>query len=100
MSGVPPHASLLMATEKLEWGPNTCVIVNARWALPWMWRRRNTDLEFVMLITSAWMLDCCGEREELMNDHPVFVVMAEHSAVLEVFNVRHSSSILKGWRKC
>lgn len=61
--------------------------MNGRWVLPWMWQRRNTDLEFVMHVTCEWMLALCGEGEELTDEHPVFGVMKKHCAVLWVFTV-------------
>lgn len=32
-----------------------CIVMNAQWVLPWMWQRKDIDLEFVRLITAAWI---------------------------------------------
>lgn len=89
--GVSAPTSFLAAPGKPESVPEACIIMNAEWVLPWMWRRRNTDLEFVILMTSVWMFALWEEREVLMDEHPMFKVMVKHHIVLEVFNVSYRS---------
>lgn len=89
------HAELLRAhpgTGKSELRPEACITMNAKWVLPWMWLRRNTDLEFVMFVTCEWMLTLCGVGVELVNGHPVLEVMEKHGVVLLVFTVGLSRS--------
>lgn len=81
--------------EKSGFRPEGCVIMNAKWVLPWMWQRRNTDLEFVMLVTCEWMLVLCGMEAELAVGHPVFELMEKHGAVFSVFIVSLSRSGLR-----
>lgn len=84
--------SSVSATERFELRPEGCITMNAKWVLPWMWKRRNTDLEFVMLVTCEWMLALCRAKEELIDEHPVFEVMKKHGVVLSVFTVSLSRS--------
>lgn len=77
---------------KSEFRPEGCITMNAKWVLPWMWQRRNTDLEFVMLVTCEWMLMLCGTEAELVVGHPVFEVMEKHGVVFFVFIVGQSRS--------
>lgn len=79
-------------SEKSEFRPESCITMNAKWVLPWMWQRRNTDLEFVMLMTCEWMLMLCGTEAELVVGHPVFELMEKHGVVLWVFIVGLSRS--------
>lgn len=79
--------SSVSATERFELRPEGCITMNAKWVLPWMWKRRNTDLEFIMLVTCEWMLALCRAKEELMDEHPVFEVMKKHGVILSVFTV-------------
>jgi hypothetical protein len=30
-----------------------CTVMNAQWVLPWMWQRKDIDLDFVRLVTAA-----------------------------------------------
>lgn len=84
--------SSVSATERFELRPEGCITMNAKWVLPWMWKRRNTDLEFVMLVTCEWMLALCRAKEELIDEHPVFEVIKKHGVVLSVFTVSLSRS--------
>lgn len=79
--------SSVTETKISEFRPEGCITMNAKWVLPWMWQRRNTDLEFVMLVTCEWMLALCGVGEELIDGHPVFEVMKRHGVLLLVFTV-------------
>lgn len=84
--------SSVSATERFELRPEGCITMNANWVLPWMWQRRNIDLEFVMLVTCEWMLALCRAKEELIDEHPVFEVIKKHGVVLSVFTVSLSRS--------
>jgi hypothetical protein len=62
------------------------VIVNAEWCIPWLWRRRAADTQFVMVMTSAWLGSACSGP--LSETHPVFRLIVKHADnAFDVFHV-------------
>lgn len=73
-------------------GPEKCVIAHARWVLPWLWKRRVTDGEFVMVMTCAWLNAACVGTS-MSEEHEVYkLVKANVEPAFGVFHVGHSGS--------
>lgn len=70
-----------------EPGPEECVTAHAEWMLPWIWKRRATDADFAMVMTSAWLnTSCSGSMLDIK--HPVYLLVKQHvDAAFEVFHV-------------
>ena len=68
--------------------PEACVVANADWCLPWLWRRRAADAPLAMAMTSAWLEAACCGAGPLSDRHPVFRLVLEYSDyAFDVFHV-------------
>jgi hypothetical protein len=76
--------------------PEDCVIANAEWVFPWVWRRRATDMSFAMVTTSAWLNFACSGQ--LTEGHPVFKLILEHADnAFDIFHVSFDDSSPEGY---
>ncbi|KAI5792425.1 hypothetical protein DFH27DRAFT_188113 [Peziza echinospora] len=46
------------------------VLQNEEWVIPWLWKHRDIDEEFVMAVTNTWMLDSCKDIRNHVNSIP------------------------------
>ncbi|KAL7273491.1 hypothetical protein RUND412_003645 [Rhizina undulata] len=53
--------------RKSGFRPEACVLENAAWILPWIWKRRMAGLEFVLAVTSNWFLASCEKVDGVLD---------------------------------
>ncbi|KAF8251783.1 hypothetical protein K440DRAFT_637026 [Wilcoxina mikolae CBS 423.85] len=84
-STTSPLSSKTSLREELESRPEACIIANAEWCIPWLWRKRAADTQFVIVMTSAWLGSACNGP--LSKAHPVFRLIEKHAD--NAFDVFH-----------
>jgi hypothetical protein len=63
-----------------------CTVMNAHWVMPWLWERKDMDLGFVRLVTTACVR--FSGFEDLRVDYPMSKVVDGHAeSVYEIFQV-------------
>jgi hypothetical protein len=91
-----PLSTRTLSRNEIEARPEACVISNAEWVLPWVWRRRATDTSFAMVTTSAWLTSVCSGQ--LTDKHPVSNLILEHAEnAFEVFHVSGDGNLQRHW---
>lgn len=72
--------------------PETCIAANGDWCLPWLWKRRAADSEFVLAVTSAWIMTACSKGRPIKKGDRVYqIFLAHRESGFSVIHVRNLS---------